>query len=424
MYTLGMNSPRFRVIQGGASRSLSESKMHFASAYITDTRLMGVLAIYARWHVYSPDGVPDSRGDLHQFFYIDCEEAGLETYTGIRGDFGPEALSVEQALVGGLGANKINLSEKTLRGIMCHWKDFNEKNHLSLPEGYDDFAFLFSPEVHFNDLEYRTVMSEICSPIDNDYQLVNYFLMRCFGRDYEAARFLTASVRPVTDCISEHKGHPLRDDFPLDIYDYYVRASFCRNVVDVEKKYADGSVSYLCESLIEMNGSYDSVISKVVVRDLSVIGFEHCSGFHVSSTEAAIMLAKPEFITSYDVLLSQSEIDDNIGEFTIGFNSIMSRHENGRMFMSFKPTNSHVSERIFMLSNDVRGVFYLTDSGQLIVSSNSLSGISELESMIEASPLAPYLSPTGKYEFIEPVLLEFVRSGIDYFEDFLDIIIE
>ena len=136
------------------------------------------------------------------------------------------------------------------------------------------------------------------------------------------------------------------------------------------------------------------------------------------------MLAKPEFITSYDVRLSQSEIDDNIGEFTIGFNSIMSRHENGRMFMSFKPTNSHVSERIFMLSNDVRGVFYLTDSGQLIVSSNSLSGISELESMIEASPLAPYLSPTGKYEFIEPVLLEFVRSGIDYFEDFLDIIIE
>lgn len=417
-----MNRANFTVIKGGAATSLSNKQKHFVTAYVTDTRLMGVLAIYARWHISDNDGNPDPLGDLHQFFYIDCEEAGLETYTGLRGDFGIEAISVEQALVGGLGANKITLSEKSLRGIVCHWLGFNQERKLPLPDKLEDYEFLFTPETLFDEKEYLAVMKDICADITNDYQLVNYFLMRCFGRDYEAARFLTSSVHYIPRNISDAKGHPLQDDFPLDLYDAYVKASFCRNVIDVEKKYKDGSVSYLCESLVEMNGSYDSVISKVVVKDLQVIGFEYCSGFTVSSSEAAMMLSKPEFLTLYDVHLSESEIEDNIGEFTIGFNCIMSRHENGRMFMSFKTTNDHVSERVFMLSNDVRGVFFLTDSGQLIVSASTLEGINSLDAMVAQSPLTPYLFTVGKYEFREPVLLEFISSGMEFFDEFLELI--
>lgn len=56
-----------------------------------------------------------------------------------------------------------------------------------------------------------------------------------------------------------------------------------------------------------------------------------------------MMLAKPEFVTVYEVLLSDEDIDDNIGELTLNLNAIMSTHENGRMFMAFKANNDHVN---------------------------------------------------------------------------------
>ena len=49
-----------------------------------------------------------------------------------------------------------------------------------------------------------------------------------------------------------------------------------------------------------------------------------------------MMLAKPEFVTVYEVLLSEEDMENNIGELTISFNTIMSEQENGRLFMAFK----------------------------------------------------------------------------------------
>ena len=90
--------PKFTLIEGGLNCSIPQAHKRFVSAYVTNTRLMGVLAVYAHWAV--KDG-----GDIHQFFYIDCEETGLETCTVYRGDWNQEMQMAEQALVGGLGAS-------------------------------------------------------------------------------------------------------------------------------------------------------------------------------------------------------------------------------------------------------------------------------------------------------------------------------
>ena len=389
------------MITGGMASDINGIPKHFQAAYVTDTRLMGVLAVYAHWTMNE-----GPCKELHQFFYIDCEEAGLETYTSLRGEFSDEARQVEQALVGGLGATKVSLSEEQFRWLMNHWKEFNEKQNLPLPAGIDEYGFILDnpPALSYED---RSILLDcLCVKIETDYQAVNYFLMRCFGRDYEAASRLT----------------DLNYDFPLDIYDAYVKATFCKNTIDVEKEYGDGSVSYLCESVIEMNGEHEIVVSKVVIKNLKVIGFEHCSGFKISSAEAAMMLRKPEFTTVYEVLVDDDVLDENLGEFTLGLNTIMTEHDNGRMFMAFKKTNDHVKERVFMLSNDVSGVYFLTDFGQLIVMSNTDTGIRRLEAKVAASPLAPFLLPTARYEFLEPVLFEFINSGFEDFSDFLDLI--
>ena len=135
-----------------------------------------------------------------------------------------------------------------------------------------------------------------------------------------------------------------------------------------------------------------------------------------------MMLAKPEFVTVYEVLLSEEDMENNIGELTISFNTIMSEQENGRLFMAFKKNNDHVNSRVFRLSNDVKGIYYLTDFGQLIVASYTLHEIRYLENQLKASPLAPFLIATAKYEFKEPVLFEFMQSNFEDFDDFLNFI--
>lgn len=395
-----MNKPNLTVIEGGMSSSSKNKNRFFVSSYVTDTRLMGVLTVYIHWKLSDPL----SDADLHQFFYIDCEEAGLETYRSITGDTAGELDEAEQALIGGLGAKKIEISLHQAKGILSHYKRFNEANGIPLPAKYSEYSSLIEPETLFTHEEYREIMALICGDIVSDYQAVNYFLMRCFGRDYEGAAWLAEG------------------DFPLDLYDSYNRATFCKNVIDKDRTFDDGSVSYLCESLIERNDKYETVISKVTVKNLKVTGFQRCSGFPVSSAEAAMMLAKAEFVTVYEVLLSDEDMDNNIGELTVNLNTVMSNHENGRLFMAFKKNNDHVNSRVFRMSNDVKGIYFLTDYGQLILAAYSLSDIRFLENRLKASPLAPFLMVTAKYEFKEPVLFEFIQSDFEDFDDFLEYI--
>ena len=395
-----MTKPKLTVIEGGLAASIDKRPKYFLSAYVTDTRLMGVLAVHACWKI--PYG--DELSDFHQFFYIDCEEMGLETYKSFLDSDPSEIEMAKQALVGGLGASKIEISERQLMGLLTEYRLFNENHKLPLPEKYEEYRFLIEPETILTPEESHILMKLICGEIRSDYQTINYFLMRCFGRDYTGAAYL-----------SEGK-------FPLDLYDNYRQATFCKNVIDKDASYVDGATAYMCESLIEMNNCYETVISRVVVRDLKIVDFEHCSGFAVSSAEAAMMLSKPEFVTVYEVLLSEQDMDENIGELTITLNTVMSVHDNGRLFMAFKPSNSHVDSRIFRLSNDVRGIYFLTDYGQLIMAAYSLIEIQTLERKLAACPLAPFLMATAKYEFKEPVLFEFINSDFEDFEDFLEAI--
>jgi len=397
-----LSKPKLTVIQGGLASTIDSKEKYFMSAYVTDTRLMGVLAVYAHWRLVGGE----NETDLHQLFYIDCEEAGLETYKSITGNDFNELLIAEQALIGGLGAQKKELTQHQLKGLLCYYANFNKQHNLPLPSKREEYRFLLEPETVLTKSEADYLMRHICVDITSDYQAVNYFLMRAFGRDYTGAAYIAA------------------DGVPLDVYDSYKQTTFCKNVIDKESIYDDGATAYLCESLIEQKGNYEIIISRVVVKDLKVVAFRHCSGFKVSTAEAAMMLAKAEFVTVYEVLLSDDDMNDNIGELTLNLDSVMSVHESGRMFMAFKKNNDHVNSRTFRLSNDVKGVYFLTDYGQLIVAAYSLNDIKFLEKKLKNSPLAPFLMTTAKYEFKEPVLFEFIQSGIEDFDEFLDFIRE
>ena len=386
-----MSKVEFTLLQGGLNSSIPDAKKRFVSGYVTNTRLMGVLALYAHWAV--PDG-----GDIHQFFYIDCEEAGLETCTVFRGDWNVDMELAQQALVGGLGAERIPLTANTFRWLINHWKEFNIKNDLPLPANRDAYEFIFEKAPKLSRDEEAALMEKICGEVTSDFQVVNYFLMRCVGNDEPGAAYLA------------------EDGVPLDMFSNYSKATFCKNTIDPSGRPHE----YISESLIEMDGKYETIITKIRVRDLRVSRFEFCNQNPVTATEAALMLRKTEFATVYEVLMEDEDMEDNLSEFVLTMNTVMTTHPNGRLFMAFKPTNDHVGERVFMLSNDVKGVYFLTNYGQLIVVAYSQEDILELERGLATGPLKSYLMMTGQYELLDPVLFEFINSDYVDFHSFIE----
>ena len=298
-----LTKPKLTVIEGGIPYLLKTKKKNLINAYITDTRLMGVLAVYAHWSI----GENNDIRDLHQFFYIDCEESGFETYQSIEGNDREEIDMAEQTIVGGLGANKIEITERQLRAVLYRYSIFNEEKDLPLPEKLSEYSFILESKTVLDPLEDAALMNIICGSITSDYQVINYFMMRCIGQDEPGIRYLS-------------------DDIALkNPYSGYNCATFCKNVIDKDGQYGDGSSSYMCESLIEENGEYETVISRISIKNLKV--------------------------TAY-----------------------------------------------------------------------TLSDIRYLENKLKASPLAPFLMVTSKYEFKEPVLFEFMQSDFEDFDDFLNYI--
>lgn len=390
-----MTKPNFTVINGGLSSPKDSKQRYFMGAYVTNTRLMGVMGLYIHWKLADRYATPD----FHQFFYLDAEEYGLETYKSILGNNVEEIAAVEQALISGLGGRKEEITEREVRYILCEYARFNRRRGLPMPEDADEYRFLIETPTVLNPNEQKLLRTKLCDTIVSDYQAINYFLMRCFGQDYEAASWLC------------------NGSFPLDIYDKGQPATLCKNTID-EDEYRPGS--YLCESLVEYRDQYMLVVSELTVSRCQITSFEKCSGFPVSSAEAAMMLSRPEFITVYEVLMPPEEFNETMSRLVL--HSTVTPHDNGSLYLAFNNNNDHVNRRIFCLNEDVFGLYYITDFGQLIVSSYSLSGIHALEKDLRKSVLAPYLIATAKYEFKEPVLYEFIQSDFEDFSDFLSFI--
>lgn len=415
-----MNKPKLTVIEGGLSTSKINISREFAGAYITNTRLMGVMGMYVHWKLTGYPSCPD----FHQFFYFDAEEYGFDSYRSVMGNKVEEIARIEQTMINGLGGRKIEISEREVRAILWHYMMFNQSHDLPLPEKLNEYEFLLDEEVLLSTSEHSELMRKICEPIASPLHAINYFLMRCFGHDYEAADWLC------------------RDNVNARLYeDLHPMATFCKNSIDFDEavgsdnlairlRPADApapsnndpdSCSYLCESLIEYDNQYYIVISRVTVDgELMVTGFESCSSFKISSVEAAMMLAKPEFITVYETLIPVDEFASLLAQ--VPLNCLITPHQNGKLYMMFHNNNDHVNKQVFMLSADVAGIYYLSDSGQLLAVAYDLPAIHVLEKDLRKSVLSPYVVATDKYKFKEPVLYDYVESEFDDFNDFLEFI--
>lgn len=417
-----------------------ECERHFESAYITNTRLMGTMTMYIHWQI---EGSPDA-ADLHQFFYFDVEENGLENYQSIWGGDLADVEAVEHMIVDCLGGERVFVTEKEARMLLREYAAFNKEHGKPLPSGYSEYEPMLREqpapagegEIPFiTDTDYEKIIrtdgaqdneclpgsmhkaqavlfAKECPVIKSEYELINYFLMRCFARDFFAAAYLSGDEGTAPD---EEQTPGGKNGITLDIYPTLPPQTFRKNTID-EK---DGF--FLCESLVEANAQYRLIVSKIKVENMRIVRYEHASGFKISPDEAMMQLAHSEFITVFDVIPSSGT--DLTLEMKLSFNSMAaSQYPHGELYIKFNDNNDHVNSRVFMLSDDISGMYYLSDRAQLIAAAYSLSGIMKMERDVAENDPSLLFIPRMKFEFKQPVLYDFINSGIPRFEDFLDLV--
>lgn len=394
-----MERSKFTVIRGGGHAGCLGWR--FVSAYVTDTRLMGVVGLQIHWELRDDDAFED----FYQFFYFDAEEYGLDNYKSYRGSDEMVVTSIEEALFGGLGGRKMSLARDEAVYLV---KDFCRDSQLmgvSLPEPKEEYQCLLEETGEDEDWLLASVMEKMCTEIRSDQELIHYFLMRSFGKDKKGLSFL-CDLEGIESGRIEDVSEPYG-------------ATLCKNTIE-EFVNEDGSVSYLSESLIEVDrlGQYRLVVTETEVEHGVVTVARRLSAFTVTAPEVAMMLSRSEFVTVFEVLAQPEETLEALEKMLPA--AMGSVHENGRLFMAFHKHNEHVNRSVFRLNDDVQSLFFLTNFGQLIVGAYSLSSIWEAERKLQKSSLGMLVVPTAKFEFKEPVLLDFVQSDYEDFDDFLN----
>lgn len=386
-----MNKSDFKVLRGGLLDTAITSRKDFVSAYVTNTRLMGVIGMHI--HFKLPDN--EILDDFHQFFYFDAEEYGFETYKSVLGNDTDKIKEIEGSLIGGLGGEKIPLQFEEAKALLHEYVLYNVTKNLPLPEGLAEYRFLLEKDAVLSEPERYILQGKQCVKLESEYELVNYFLMRCFGKDFTGAAYLAAP-------------NVVQDFFPE-----FKMATFLKNNIKVDPD----DNSYVSESLTEFDSKYYMAVTSIKVNHMKVCECEKISAFQISNTEAAMLLARPEYITVYDVTEDMSGFGRTATDLTA--NAMITKYDSGTLYMMFHPNNKHVNKQEYRLNEDVLGLYFLSDNGQLICASYSIDDVLQLEWDLVRSPYRKRITPLDKYQFQEAVLYEFIQSGFPYFEEFV-----
>ena len=409
------NFRNFHVIKGGLQKKAQTASYRLISAWITDTRLMGVCCIKAHWLAEAGDDT----FEMFQFFYFDWQEYGLETYESFLGEPDLEMLeaveTVEHSLASGLGGKKNLITERELRFLVQSFAEFNAKRGIPMPQKSSEFDFLLKPQFNLSDEEQHSLICKECTKISSPMQVMNYFLMRCFARDFEGAKLLIAA-----DCTSyayASMHDMLRNSIkeaPDDAgsnSDYYATSS------DTDFGTFNTRKTYTCESLLEFDAKYYLAATRITLEGRKVVKYERLSAFRISLWESSLMLTQPEYVTVYDVAGDLSGFDTKT--FSLLKTGLLSQHECGKLFSVFYPSNAHLAQSTYYMYDDLFGICYVLDSGQIVLASRSYENILKLEKELEESRYGPSLVLVSKYEFNHSLIHDFVNRNYEDFEDFL-----
>ncbi|WP_053954694.1 hypothetical protein [Inediibacterium massiliense] len=384
-----MNKSRLKVIKG-TQKKLEKHKYKFVSAHVTNTRLMGVMGLRIKWK-------NEEEEIFYQFFHLDSEEFGLDDYKSVMGEQTYQVQKIMASMMGGLGGRLISLTKKQALYLVQEFIDKNKNWQEPLPEPEEEYLFLVDKKIVLSEEETKNLWDKICEPIESVTQLIHYFVMRGVGMDQIGMDYLS----------TKDLGY-----MPVDRPSALIKNT-------IEKIEHNKEVSYMTESLIDVEDHYEMVISEIKVDEESckIIDAVIQSNMRITMTEAAFTLTRREYLLVYDVedLIEMISILDEEK-----MHAMKHSYPSGYLYTEFYPTNDHVKQETYYLNGDVYGVYYITLAHQFVVACYNEKNLKEIQREFGKKKWATYLDFRERIEVDHSLIYEFVHSEYDNIFDFLE----
>lgn len=361
--------------------SIKESKWIFKKAYGTNTRLMGVVGLRVHWNY--------GEREIVEYFHLDYEEFGFDGFERLIDPDYDEIENKTLSVMGGLGGGLVELPLEICEKLIVESININNNYDEEMPIDLEEiYYYNLNHTIDMN--EYVQVMKKVSSEISSEIELINYYFMRVVGIDKKGFKLLS------DDNFIELKGH----NYP---------STLLRNEIIKEDDY------YYVKSLIDDGNRYRLFTSNISIETMKVSGMKIIDDIVISAFEASLMLKKAEYIAVFDVsdcLFSEEIIDKE------KISAMKNYHGNGILYTEFKKDNDHVKNDVYYLNDDIFCIYFLTDSGQLLLVSFSQENYEEGKKWVLKNS---YLEGELESEFRldSSLFYDFVNSECDNFYDFV-----
>lgn len=360
--------------------------MKFIYAKITNSRLMGSLGLIMSW---------DKGGKVYnQYFLLDAEGLGIADYVSLENVDGHRLYMEEERLMGGLGSDRVYVSKEEALFLVSYFGNKNIEYNKELPGEISEYIDVINESK--SNIKFEGIFPKICKKIESDIEFINYMTMRFIARAREALSYFSINKDIANMHITNINGVLLKNK--------------------IIKK---SNNKYICEALYEDNDGYykcklafniDIVDEEYKIRTLIVVDKSYVDYKYV--LEETI---KNEYLIIYDID-NQSELLDKFhsdNPFTL-----RSHLKNGVLFTRFNFNNNHVKKEIYLISDDIKALYYVVNNKLLVATYTNIDNI-YMDKILKAK-YKDYIKEESNYLFNGSILYEFVESEEKDFYSFMD----
>ena len=360
--------------------------MVFDYAKITRSRLMGSMGLIIRYE--------EDEKYIYQYFLLDGEGLGIADYVSLKNPTSKEACREEERLMGGLGESRVLVDEEIALFLINHFGNKNLEYGKDLPGDVDEYIKIITD--YKSNLTLNQVYPIISKPIEDEVEFINYMTMRFIARDRESLKYFSGSDEISNNHITKINGALLKNKVTKRGEGVFIS----------EALYEDEDGYYTCKiafNILKENNGFK-------IKSLLVTDKEPMYDFEVFDE-----ISKSEYIDVYKLKNKEQFLMEFYNDNPFMLKSEM---EEGMFFTRFNFNNNHVKENIYVINNDIKSIYYQV-ADEFFVRTYSEKDRKYINKLLMAK-YKEYLSIDESYFFEENVLYDFVESGSNDFEDFLD----
>ncbi|RDY25816.1 hypothetical protein CHL78_016330 [Romboutsia weinsteinii] len=360
--------------------------MEFKFAKVTNSRLMGSMGLVI---VYT-----DDKDSMYQYFLLDAEGLGISDYVGLKNPTKEECYREEERLMGGLGADRIRITKEEALFLVSYFGNKNSYYNKDLPGNVDEYVDIIKNNK--SELSIEDIYPKICKEITTDVEFINYITMRFIAWDREALKYYSDSEEISNMHITNINGTLLKNKVTNRGNGRYIS----------EALYEDNDGYYECKIAFNI----DNTDGKFKVSSMLVADREPILDFEVFDE-----ISKDEFVSIYNL----SNREEFVERFYID-NPFMlkSDMEDAVFFTRFNFNNNHVKQDIYVINNDIKAIYYQIGE-KFFVGTYSDRDRKYINKILQYN-YKDYLQIEDELYFDENVLYDFVESGSNDFDDFLE----